>query len=281
MKSELFSINRYLSPRDHYHFARKTLPAERPHIAHFHDFYETLLIAKGRAEHGINGTIEMLDAGALLFIRPSDTHWLRAADVRGCEIVNVMFRPETADHLISRYRDDLNDLFFWTPGKLPARYQLHGPRFERAVNTAAELVNANRSLSRIEEYLLALMTRVVDLPPHSSTSPPAWLVRACMQARSPDILQGGPKAFVKAAGRGHEHVCRRTKHFLGLTPSQLINKLRMEQAALLLAGSAQPIEQIAAHCGIENLSHFYRTFHKHYGITPKNYRTGHAKPAII
>ncbi|MGO8452806.1 helix-turn-helix domain-containing protein [Rhizobium ruizarguesonis] len=47
----------------------------------------------------------------------------------------------------------------------------------------------------------------------------------------------------------------------------------MRHAASLLAANAGSIEQIALHAGYQSRSSFTRTFRKHYGTDPSDYRS--------
>ncbi|MGR3467868.1 MAG: AraC family transcriptional regulator [Shimia sp.] len=279
MRKRTYTLDGYLRPDEHYHFARKQLGPARPRHAHDHDYFELFLVEKGTIAHTINGREEELTPGTLTFIRPTDTHALSAVG-ESAQIINVMFAPSVADHLGTRYADDLSGAFFWQSGPLPASHRLEGPRIERAINQSLELQSARRTLSRIESYLLTLMTHTVEVFDHATHHLPPWLRHACEQARLPAVFRQGAAGFVRAAGRGHEHVARQTKAHLGVTPSAYVNRMRMEYAALKLASEDLPIPGVAEACGIENLSHFYRLFRHHYGVTPRAYRLLHQKDPV-
>ena len=55
---------------------------------------------------------------------------------------------------------------------------------ERAINSALELQGSLCTLARIEEFLLNLMTRVVDYDAAVPNDVPEWLAAACVAARS-------------------------------------------------------------------------------------------------
>ena len=276
METRLYQIDSYLSPDEHFHFARKSLDPSAPGEVHGHDFYEVFIVAKGTLRHEVNGKTQLLEAGHAVFMRPNDVHSLSAAETP-CVVLNVLFREETAEHLKVRYRDELVGRFFWMPGPMPASCRLSDRRLEEAVAATMEMQTAQRRLTRIEEYLLTLMTRVIDVPEAAGASLPVWLVTACEMARDPEIFRDGAAGFVRAAGRGHEHVCRKTKEYLGITPSAYINRIRMEHAAHLLVYEDRSVSDVAGDVGIENMSHFYRVFRQHYGVTPKVYRRQHQK----
>ncbi len=267
-----FRAGDYLNERESFHYARKSLDVRFPEKAHDHDCFEVFLIERGGALHWINGEVQCLEQGHLAFVRPQDAHAFRADRETGCQIINVMFRAETAAHLVHRYPDEFRGRFFDWDGDLPEAYEIFGSRFERAVNVAQELGTSIRSLARIEEFLLTLTNRVVERSAHSNSAAPRWFSAACQAVRDPAVFRGGAAAFVRAAGRSHEHVCRVTQAELGITPSELVNRVRIEHSALLLGHGKLPIPEVARACGIENLSYFYRLFRTQYGVTPRQYR---------
>lgn len=275
METRVFHLSSYIRPEEAFHFARKSLDSRRPSYRHTHDYFEVFFVERGQARHFINGRTERMERGDIVFIRPEDAHTLQAVGDGPCIIINVMFRPETAHHLGTRYVDEFAGRFFWREGSDPDSYIIRGPRMERAINSALELQGSLRTLSKIEEFLLSLMTRVIDYDAALPISAPKWLTAACVAARSRDIFQRGAAGFVDVAGRGHEHVCRETRRHLGLSPSELVNRIRMEHAAMCLGAGDLSVEEIAIDCGIENMSHFYKLFKNHYGTTPRKYRMRH------
>lgn len=275
MQSRTFKIESYIGAQDAFHFARKSLEPRWPAYLHDHNYYELFLVEQGTTLHRINDRVETLARGSLVFIRPGDTHGFQATGDVDCRIVNVMFRCETADHLLNRYGDELGRRFFWAEGAQPDTFLLSGPRLERAINSSAEMQSARRTLARIEQFLLYFMTRVIDYSILLPEGTPRWLVSACQAARTPEVFRKGSAGFVEAAGRGHEHVCRMTRKHLGMSPTAYVNRVRMEHAAMHLGSSDMAVQDIALDCGIENLSHFYKLFRDLYGNTPSQYRKYH------
>lgn len=272
MRTRVFRIDAYVQRNEYFHFARKSLSPLPPTVQHSHDFHELFIVEQGSATHRINDHVETLQRGDLLFIRPTDTHCLQADAAHGCHILNVLFRNEIAEHLYQRYPQELSARFFWHNEVVPPKIQLQGAQLERAINNTMELQNSIRSLTRVEQFLLSLLTHILDPSSTADSRMPKWLLNACEAAQSPDVFRRGAAGFVAEAGRGHEHVCRQMRKFVGLSPTEYVNKMRIQHAAMLLADSHLPLAKIAEQCGIENLSYFHKRFRQHYGTTPSRFR---------
>jgi AraC family cel operon transcriptional repressor len=277
LPQKLYRIDTYLTLNDAYHFTRKDLTEAPPVIEHSHDFYELFLVEQGQAHHWINGLEELLEPGQLTFIRPADRHALQAAPGIGARILNVMFRRDTADHLITRYGSELAEKFFWASTEFPMSLRLAGPQKERAVNAMLTLQSSHRSLALIEHFLLSIMTHVLDASARAQDRAPSWLIDAAQAAREPRVFRRGAEGMIEAAGRSQAHVCRESRRHLGLSPTQYVNRIRIQHAAMMLSGTDHAVAVIAQDCGFENLSYFHKLFREQYGSTPRGYRQRHAK----
>lgn len=64
------------------------------------------------------------------------------------------------------------------------------------------------------------------------------------------------------------------QHF-ALAPMGLLQRLRLQRAALLLASSADPMKRLARQCGFKNEYHFSTAFKRQFGLAPSHYRNRH------
>ncbi len=58
---------------------------------HNHDFYEFFLITSGKCLHYVNNQVQRLNEGALVFIRPEDTHYHDYDAGNDCQFINLAF----------------------------------------------------------------------------------------------------------------------------------------------------------------------------------------------
>lgn len=59
---------------------------------------------------------------------------------------------------------------------------------------------------------------------------------------------------------------------VGEAPMAVLRRLRMRHAASLLAANANSIDQVAMQAGYQSRSSFTRTFRRHFGTDPSDYR---------
>lgn len=72
-------------------------------------------------------------------------------------------------------------------------------------------------------------------------------------------------------GISRTHLHRRMKEMVGLTPSDFIRNLRLQQATILLKNKDLSITQIAYAVGFTSQTHFSSAFKKMYGLSPMEY----------
>jgi len=67
---------------------------------------------------------------------------------------------------------------------------------------------------------------------------------------------------------------RKMKELTGLSTSEFIRNIRLEQAARLLKEQKINVTQVAYTVGFSNLAHFSTVFRKHFGVAPSDYVAG-------
>ena len=74
---------------------------------HAHDYYEIFLTVEGTVIHHVNGRIQRLPEGSLVFIRPDDNHGYVYEDPKSAETayINLTFTRQTAEQLFQYLSD--------------------------------------------------------------------------------------------------------------------------------------------------------------------------------
>ncbi len=259
------------------HFSRVVLAKNTPKGVHDHDFFELFWLHHGTARHLINGEKQKLTEGDVVFVRPSDRHALQGTGEE-THAVSIAFPPDLIANIAGLFAP--GDDFFWTKAKLPAMAHRNPRQLAGLSHRAVALENGARDRLAAAAFLLTLFDELRGAGPHMPENAPDWLSNACAAALRPEVFRLGAAGLVRAGGHSHAHVSRTMKKLLHQTPSEFINKLRMDHAARRLTGSSDPLPEIAADCGIPNLSHFHRLFREYHAMTPSQYRRRYQKNVV-
>ncbi len=274
----ILSHRQILPPGQAVHLARAPLARSRPALLHGHDFHELFWVQNGKVRHHLPEGREDLVEGDLRFLRPGHRHALQGRG-EAAIIVSITFHPDIVERIGHRH-GGLTGLMFWSAKDAPVGVHCD-PRQLAEINQAAlRLESSPRSALDAEAFLLPLVARLSDVGPRLPPSTPDWLVVACSAARDPRVFRDGAAGLVRIAGKAHPHVSRMMRRYAGQTPSDYINSQRMAFAARRLAGTSDPLAEIAADCGIPNLSHFHKLFRAHNGMTPHAYRRANQQEVL-
>ncbi|MGH9870047.1 MAG: AraC family transcriptional regulator [Candidatus Polarisedimenticolia bacterium] len=120
------------------------------------------------------------------------------------------------------------------------------------------------------EMIAAASRRCTRDPARGSA--PRWLqtVREMVHARFLEPLGAG--AIAREAGVHPVHLARVFRRHTGVSLGTYVRGLRLERAAARLAGSEDPISDIAFECGFTDQAHLTRAFRSRTGTTPHRYR---------
>jgi len=257
---------------DPFHVIRVQLPSQISISEHTHsDYAELFLVESGGINHRINNRRNHLNAGTLVLIRPADVHHLKM-EKEGTVYSNVAIPLPTIQTLQKRYLAP--GTFLWDlRRKNPAQFILKSEALARMIQWIDQLSRAPRTRLEVDRFLLNLFHELGQTDGLSAgRDMPDWLERACRDIKEPAQALEGLPAFNRLAGRSPEHVSRVLKKCTGKTPTQWVNEARLHEAAYQLCMSSNEIIDIAANCGFENLSYFYRLFKQHYALSPRRYR---------
>ncbi len=94
--------------------------------------------------------------------------------------------------------------------------------------------------------------------------------RQVVEARYADSTFG-PDQLSQAMNLSPSQLLRKLKALTGLTAVEFLRQYRLERAAVLLAGRAGTVSEIAYQVGFESLSYFTRTFQEQYSVLPSEY----------
>ena len=261
-----------LAPDHAFVLSRVTVPKGQIIPQHTHDFAEIHWVEQGEALHQVNGESVWIRPRHLLQMRPSDVHGFECG--RDCDLVLVIvvFLNDTLAHIRRRYFPD-SPSFYGGTSPLPQMLEMESEVLRRTSEQADLMANSPRTVFHIERFLLNLFFTIENSSGEGvPLLCPDWLRRAYLLIQNKEALSGGTKTFQQICNRSEAHVSRSCKQWFKATPSQIVNRFRMDYAARELSMTERPILEISMDCGFDSLSHFYRLFRERYNISPHMYR---------
>jgi len=257
-----------------WHFARLKCRPRTTISLHTHDFCEVFWIEDGNGVHELNGRIETVPKGSMIFIRAGDSHGFRCNP--GGEpfvIANFALPTKTAAAFQQRWAHYGMKKAPWSPGSQPLRVHLSTDQLSTLGVIARELADSPIAPLAGDRFLSALVheTHRQATPIHVGTGGPDWLVRAITGMRANDRVLG-LETFFRLAGRSREHVARSCRQHTGLTPTELVTTMRIEHSRRLLERTDLSILDVALESGFANMSLFHRRFRAATNMTPLRYR---------
>jgi AraC family cel operon transcriptional repressor len=246
-------------------------------VAHCHEFAEIILILSGKIYHRANGERQLLTKDSLVFIRPSDRHGFEPFEEKPCEMIIIAFQLELFLTL-SRYVEDDMFLQKFTEPVLPPIFQLDGHEANE-LSTRLLTINSSTNTSAIKKIKLKIVLADLftkffldDAYALKEQRIPQWLEDVCQRMRNPENFIKGLKRMQHLAGCTPEHLCKSFRRYIGKSPTEYINELRINYAARQLADENEEISNIAYELHFQSLSRFYHLFKKFYGVSPAKYR---------
>ena len=256
------------------HITRAQVTATRPKALHRQDFPELFWVQNGQIRHHLPAGVTTLTEGDIVFMREGDTHALQGRGEQAL-VVSLTLHPQLIAALGKRHKALLGQ-YFWADA--PQTMHLDTKALITLNQATLKLERNPRDQLSTEAFLLPFFA--AWLKPDTPDATPAWLNAALIAADNPAVFRDGAAGFVALTGQSHPHVSRTLKRLTGRSPSEMINDKRMQHAALQLTGTADPLAEIAADCGIPNLSHFHKLFRAAHGLTPHQYRHKYQRDVV-
>lgn len=273
-----------LPPEGKFHVARVTLRAGEGQ-PHRHDFAELFWVQQGTVRHTLNGSDEKLSAGSLRPIRADDAHDLRPIG-GSAVIVNVAFPVDTLKSLARRYRPSFPGTWPWSKRPVPPAFTLDHHANNRMNARAARLLtqfDRPHTALMLDRFLVPTLDDLAQGQPEPDDPKPTplWLRDAMKRfEQDHDALAVGREALIRFAGRGGDHLNRVMQAGPGMTTTAWVQQARLREAARRLRVTDDPILAIGIEVGLPNVGHFYSSFRKQFGTTPRRYRLQHARGVI-
>ena len=234
---------------------------------HIHDgFHEIMIILRGTIEHWADGDMTLLSRGDLVYL-PNDSVHKMDNPRHELLLLNLCMLPSTYEQGLSFLRVSTapNRIIYNSVPQTFVDYLLwNHEQMLQKMNREERIILIRNTFSQLLPYC-------VDL-----RNPTDWFDALQAQMQKQEHFQQGVKRMQELAFCSPAHLSRTCKARLGMTPTQYINKLRIQYAENMLRHSKYSIQDICVECGYNNIGYFYRHFSDAVGMPPGVYQKMHS-----
>lgn len=250
---------------------------------HWHAELEFSLVIQGTVECFIGSEAINLHTGDGIFINSGTIHRF-FSDTNG-KMVNILF----ASDFISENRSDIyrnyvapflqsNLTHFTLSSSDVQHYEVlnHIKKILSVVSTESETrqLDIKIAVLLLWHSFWIINAKVITPAGHTSQK----LLQARLQTMLNFIYQSYTQTLnlediAASAGISKTEALRCFHNGLQTTPIHFLNEYRLNQAAKLLQTTTDSITHIAFAVGYDNSGYFCKAFRKHYGMSPKEYRS--------
>jgi AraC family L-rhamnose operon transcriptional activator RhaR/AraC family L-rhamnose operon regulatory protein RhaS len=263
--------------------------------AHSHDFYEIVYVVDGFTLHSTGGTINLLVAGDLFFVKPGEEHsYINAYQTR---LYNLIFDRAELGPLAEELArlPGLDDMFGSAADPSPdsgargasSTRLIHVPMNERRnIETALLEFEGERETrktgweSALKIRLAALLLRYARMYADQWESSRAisaddyygyvYRILAYVDTHYSENITMNDLSAV--TGLSPDYMTRKFKSSLHMTPSEYVRKFRIARAMELLCTTELSVAEVAKKTGFSDVSLFSRVFKQAMGLPPASYR---------
>ncbi|ADL52800.1 helix-turn-helix domain-containing protein [Clostridium cellulovorans] len=254
---------------------------------HYHfDFSELVIVLNGTATHIVNNEQYVINKGDVFVINGGT--WHSYENTCDFEICNIMYQPE---NLFNKSSDiersyGYHALFVIEPFlrkecSFNSHLKLAFVDLEKVKRLIISMYDEYQSKIRGYQTLIwaYFMELVVFLSRRYTLNNMGEKENLVSIAKSISYIENHFKEQItltelaEKANISIRHFNRIFNKTYKTTPMNYIMKLRMQHASLLLKESKLSISDIAFESGFNDSNYFTRKFRKHFGVTPKEYRS--------
>lgn len=244
-------------------------------VLHEHvDFFEIFIITKGTVLHTFNGKTTVMGKRDACIIRPGDRHGFAADPSSGedSQHMNIRIMPSLFEQICNSIGYQLYNHILNAQSTL---FHLSKQRHSQVnfwtnmLFTSTKPENDSLYITTIAHLLLVFYYLSLDA---SGNAFPAWFGRLLTDINNIDFIDKSAKDIYELAHYSPNHTIKTFKKYLGMTPTEYLNKLKLNYASNLLKNTDYSVLHISNTIGFSSLSYFMTMFKKAYGVSPAEYR---------
>lgn len=253
---------------------------------HWHTLLEFVYVTAGSVEYHLPEGMKVIQKGEALFVNSSVMHMVKPLNGQpGCVMQTVLFDH----HFLSGSYNSIIEQKYFLPliqcSDVPV--YLIVPDSSDSIRMVNELISAfhedqeqaNGFEFQVQHHLANLWTLLlketkplIALSPHKNNASIERLKAMITYIKENYQEKIGLQDIAAAANISKRECCRCFQKNLFLTPTDYLNRYRINMAAQLLTQTPKSVLTISEECGFSSGSYFSKTFQKNMNCSPKEFQ---------
>lgn len=236
---------------------------------HSHDFYELIYCMSGAVTHTVDGKKYVFPENSIFIIAPNTFHYF--SDYQFSTALTICINSETFKSHIEIF--SLEDVTCFDTNNFPLFLKISSKE-QPFFRNLCRHIYLSSSLERVP-YSVLFINRALSCIFQENIktfSVPSDFFKAVTEMEKIENAREGISAFLRMANVSHTHLCRLTSKYLGTTPHEYINRIRLQYAHAIILEDDIGFEEIATIVGFSSYPHFCKLFKKAYHISPSQVR---------
>lgn len=274
-------------PGEHIHVSISNQYPDFIGVIHKHTFIELVYILSGSAMHVVGDRQVPAEKGDLFIINYDTPHAFFPIGDEPLIAYDVTFTPGFLDKsLLDSVRlESIHSFLFYS--LFPAQqlspdvhisgfsYNTFGELFNKIYLEYINRENGYEALLRayLVELIIKIFRKMDSTVSAEQLSPQSRIVDTTLTFLKKNYQKHlSLNDLAAQVFLSKDYFARLFRETTGMPISAFLQKIRIEEACKLLATTDYTVDRIAAMCGFGDTKHFYTTFKKHTGMTPKQYK---------
>lgn len=259
---------------------RKHTACQIPYY-HSHDFYELIYVCYGICSQYLNGEDKelVLYAGESCILTPGTIHAILPGTSDSLVlklIIPAGYMKQILDliHISGSMKSELEELYknyLQNHEVLVFRFCKESEALQHLMQSLLEESMEERLYGEIVlKNLLSLL--LIQLARHGQEKVQPDLLQKIISYIRQNLQSASMQALAESMGYSTRHLSRKIQEKTGGTFSDILQKVRLEEAAVMLRETDLTVEQIAERTGYQSISGIYKRFQAVFHMTPNEYR---------
>lgn len=245
-------------------------------IYHSHGFYEIFYILEGSISHDMNGEMQTLHAGDIVFANLNDVHSFFRQPGNTCKHRDIIIRTEFFEEICDFIGPDFKEAYM--RNQLPKIVSLSFDRIRRYEKRIINVIltsemTATYNTAAMKALVVSLLNCLIEEETQYDTKYyPMWFRELLGRFHANEFLQSGLDEILEPYHFSKAYICRTFQKYMNCTMTDYLNDIRLQYAALQLQYTDVTIISICNSIGFSSVSYFNTVFKRKYGVAPNTFR---------